>query len=153
MLRRLVFLERMDGFLLTSDSVDRYQYLDNFQRRDYVEPEKRLMLAVLADALKCLAKNVRADGRRCQMLYCETEEWLFSDGEDWILPFGDVCEALGLNPGYIRRQVLCWKKGCSRIHEGGARNGPRRRDPFDRIQTMGRRGPSGRLRAGALAQG
>ncbi len=43
-------------------------YLENFRRKTPVEPERRLMLAVLEDAINCFQANLMAQGKRGQKL-------------------------------------------------------------------------------------
>jgi hypothetical protein len=56
---------------------------------------KRLMLAVLYENLKALGTGRDADA------LC----WFFMDDEQWPFAFGPVCDALGLSPDRIRRQL------------------------------------------------
>lgn len=76
-----------------------------FSLSDLEQPEKKLMLAMLQDAIHCLsyffAKTIR---ERC--LAQEAKEWI--ESSDTFLPFTfvRVCEALGLDPDYVRRKSL-----------------------------------------------
>jgi len=68
-----------------------------------LQPEKRLQLAVLADAvltLHRLAGRERAPARR---LFAEVEAWFASDDADTPFTFIGICESLKLDPAYIRR--------------------------------------------------
>jgi hypothetical protein len=67
--------------------------------------EKRLMLAVLADAIHILLRDAAAPGRRRQQLFVEAESWLGSEDGTWPFSFVNVCEALGLNPSYVRQRL------------------------------------------------
>ncbi len=67
--------------------------------------ERRLLRAVLKDALHVLCKYARAergDGRR---LFVETMSWMASDDTGWLCSFVSVCDALGLDPDCLRRGV------------------------------------------------
>jgi hypothetical protein len=59
-------------------------------------PERRLMLAVLLDAIAQL--------RRGPGPAREAEQWIHAGDEDadWPFSFVSVCHALGLDPGYMR---------------------------------------------------
>ena len=73
------------------------------------EPERRLMLALLIDAIVNFRKPL-ADARRDkQRLLEETERWIRSDDRDWPCSFVNVCEAIGIEPEPLRRAVLCGK--------------------------------------------
>jgi hypothetical protein len=70
------------------------------------EPERRLMLALLIDAIVSFRKSL-ADARRDkQRLLEETERWIRSDDRDWPCSFVNVCEAIGIEPEPLRRAVL-----------------------------------------------
>jgi len=50
--------------LFQPDTLLPEQYLETFRRRFYLEPEKKLMLAVLEDAIACFQKYIFArDGK------------------------------------------------------------------------------------------
>jgi hypothetical protein len=101
-------------------------YFLSLHRREFIEPEKKLMLAILDDALKCLVTQVHAKARRGQKLFRLAEEWLLSDTEDWIFSFRNVCEALGISSSYLRKCVLTWKREqlAMRLKRGGFGTGP-----------------------------
>jgi len=71
----------------------------------------QLMLAVLQDALTCIDKYAPTRNRKGSLLFHETEAWVFATADDWVFSFSNVCEALGLNPAYIRKGVTQWKTG------------------------------------------
>jgi hypothetical protein len=44
-------------------------------------------------------------------LFREAEEWvLMEQKDDWLFSFDNICEALGLNPQYIRAGLLRWRQ-------------------------------------------
>jgi hypothetical protein len=108
------------------DTVGGEGYFLSLHRREFVEPEKKLMLAILDDALKCLMTQVHAKARRRQKLFRSAEEWLLSDTEDWIFSFRNVCEAVGISPSHLRKCVLTWKKEqlAIQVKRGGFGAGP-----------------------------
>ena len=73
-------------------------------------PEIALMHAVLADAINCLQKQGTTNGRDTQRLVREAEEWVFSDDLDWPFSFLNICAALGIDPGYLRRGLTRWRR-------------------------------------------
>jgi len=83
------------------------QFAATFRARDSLGPEKRLILAVLEEAIRCLQKFISAGGRRHRALFRDAEEWIMEENSDWPFSFENSCLALGLNPGYLRRGVLC----------------------------------------------
>ncbi len=69
-----------------------------------------LMLAVLKDALEsyCTNEFSRNENNRTQARI--DEAWIMSGKpEVWRLPFGDVCDALGLEAEAIRERLKKWK--------------------------------------------
>ena len=67
-----------------------------------VRPIKRLMLAVLEDALNCLDKHANAKHGDCLRIYREAEQWFCRNDDDSIFSFSTVCETLGIEPNYLR---------------------------------------------------
>jgi hypothetical protein len=67
-------------------------------------PEKRLMRAVLEDALG-IHRKYAVPGRRRRRLVDETEEWLFSDDASWPLSFVNVCRTLGVDAARLRAEL------------------------------------------------
>ena len=67
--------------------------------------ERRLMRAVLKDALAVLFKYEATQDRRGLRLLAEAQHWLESDDADWPFSFVNVCDALGLEPSCVRERV------------------------------------------------
>lgn len=98
---KLVFLFQLDMLLS-------HEYLAAFRRRQ-LEPEKRLMLAVLEDAVACFQSYVFAQNRRKQTLFNEAEDWIRDENGDHVFSFENICAALKFNPKYVREGLLRWK--------------------------------------------
>lgn len=96
--------------LFQPDTLLSAQYFDNLRRKTYFEPEKRLMLAILQDAVNCYRDKVQTQNRKGQRLFAETESWVIESNGDWIFSFDNVCEALSLNSEYVRQGLLRWKE-------------------------------------------
>src|SRR2546425_6988195 len=86
------------------------QFFDRFQIDASLQPEKRLMLAVLEDAVGTFQKYVTSFTRRGQRLFTESEEWFAASATDWPFGFENICEALGLEPAYIRTGLARWRE-------------------------------------------
>lgn len=89
------------------------QYLDTFRRKLHLEPEKKLMLAILEDAIACYQKYLFARDSKGKALFHEAEEWVEHAGGASVFAFDSVCETLGLNPDYLRRGIAEWKKAAT----------------------------------------
>ena len=86
------------------------QYLDTFRRKLHLEPEKKLMLAVLEDAVACYQKYLLARDGKGKSLFRETEDWVLEQQDDWLFSFINVCETLSFEPDYVRQGLLKWKQ-------------------------------------------
>ena len=84
------------------------QYFDRIQIDASLQPEKRLMLAVLEDAVGTFQKYADVSGRRARRLFAEAEEWFASNDQQWPFSFVSICQGLGLEPEYIRRGLRRW---------------------------------------------
>jgi hypothetical protein len=71
-----------------------------------LEGEKRLMIAILKDAVECLNKyrGVRSSLGRSQ--YQNALEWVQDKGTDWLFSFTNICDLLGFDPDYLREVLL-----------------------------------------------
>jgi len=67
------------------------------------QPEKRLQLAVLADALVTFHRSAGQPRARARRLFAEAEAWFASDATDGPFSFLSICQSLDLDPDYIRR--------------------------------------------------
>lgn len=67
-----------------------------------------LMRAVLNDALVCYQKRFLSHSRRAHRLAREAEAWLFCDDDRWPFSFVNICDALGIEPAALRRQLRQW---------------------------------------------
>jgi len=97
--------------LFQPDTLLTEQYLETHRRKTHLEPEIRLMLAVLEDAVACFQKYVTAQRPKEKALFQEAEEWFLEKDSDSIYSFENICESLGLNPDYLRKGLVQWKKG------------------------------------------
>jgi hypothetical protein len=65
--------------------------------------ERRLMLAILEDAVTCYRKHRWSQKSRARRLYDEAREWLESTERTHLFAFESICDALEIDPGYVRR--------------------------------------------------
>ena len=96
--------------LFQPDSLLPVQYFENFRRKVQTEPEKRLLLAVLEDALAAYQKHFSSRGGRGMKLFRETEEWIFREDSNRPFSFTNICEVVGFDPQYIRQGLLKWRE-------------------------------------------
>jgi hypothetical protein len=85
------------------------QYLETVCSTALPEAEKKLLLAVLEDAISCFRDNISTQDKRKEKLFREAAEWIFiQNDDDWLYSFDSICETLGLNPGHVRKGLLHW---------------------------------------------
>src|SRR3989344_3051349 len=96
----------MDG-ILQPDPLAPYEFFESIRGSLFLQPEKRLMLALLEDAVRIFRKYVESPHNR---MYQEAIDWIADTEGDSIFSFGNICVALGLNPDYIRRGLMKWIK-------------------------------------------
>jgi len=82
------------------------QYFDAVERRGYLSPEKKLMLAVLESVVHDFQRYRLASGRRGKRLFREAQEWFTSQEETGMFSFVGICHALGMDPDYIRKGLF-----------------------------------------------
>jgi len=87
------------------------------------EPERRLMLAVLTDAIETYlrrdAATVTSQAIRRELR--DVRNWIQSEDVSWPFSFLNVCHALGIDPTFLRRGLRDWRR---RGIEGDAPGGP-----------------------------
>jgi len=101
--------ERLSSLFLP-DTLLSAQYSETFRRKTPLDPEKRLMLAVLEDAIACFQKYIFARDGRGKNLFHAAEKWIMEEGNDWLFSFENICEVLGFNPEYVREGLIRWKE-------------------------------------------
>ena len=74
-------------------------FLETFRRKSYLEPEKKLMLAVLENGVECFQKYAFARNRKGRLLFQEVEYWVQDTNRDWLFSF---CQHMR-NPGICSR--------------------------------------------------
>lgn len=102
--------EEKMGSLFQLDSLLPAQYFDTVRRKANSEPEKKLMLAILEDAIDCFQKYIFARDGRGKGIFREAEDWILEENSDRLFSFETVCDALGFNPSYVRQGLLLWKE-------------------------------------------
>jgi hypothetical protein len=71
-----------------------------------LEGEKRLMIAILKDAVECLEKYRASRSSAGRIHYDNAIEWVEDTGTDWLFSFNNICDLLGFDPDYLREVLL-----------------------------------------------
>ena len=100
---------RRHGVYFEPDILKPFQYAQANRRRDHLHPEKKLMFAVLTDAIECFRRHISTKSRRGQKIFAEAENWISSRDELSLFSFEHVCEALDLDSGYLRTGLMRWR--------------------------------------------
>ncbi len=96
-------------FLFQRDSLITGRYFSDRVGKTLV-PEKKLMLAVLEDALGCFQDHCSAKHGKRKQLYDNVHQWFFDPADDRVFSFSNICSALGFEPDYIRKGLAQWRK-------------------------------------------
>jgi len=119
---RPVEWEERSPELFTPDLLLASQYADRVRpRAEALSPERRLMAAVLEDAVHVYRTLAAATTPRQRALFADAEAWIESEDRSWIFSFESICDHLGLDPDYLRRGLRAHK---ARVREA-ARRGSR----------------------------
>ena len=69
-------------------------------------PERALMSALLFDGLQSYVSYVVAGTERVRSKYREAFNWVNKRGSEYVFSFDSVCEALGIDPDFLRYGLL-----------------------------------------------
>jgi hypothetical protein len=97
------------------------QFTEQMGAKQSDRGEKRLMLAVLEEAVATFQRNVDAKTRHGQRVFGEAEEWIRSESTAWPFAFENICHALEIEPEFLRRGLEAWKAKQLKAASGGAR--------------------------------
>ncbi len=73
-------------------------------------PERRLVSAILADAINCFQRQGLVSGRRNRRAAFESERWIMSCDRDWPFSFENICEVLDIDAKWLRSSLLRWRR-------------------------------------------
>jgi hypothetical protein len=95
---------------MISDVLTRDQYYDGIRGDDpCARPIKRLLLAVLEDAMRCYQTYADSRNRAQRRLFVDAEMWLMDRRATSVFSFETVCENLGIDPSCLRAGLRRWR--------------------------------------------
>lgn len=94
------------GIVFAPDELAQAQFYRTTKRTYYPSPEHRLMAAVLEDAVNTLMTDQRRCTKRQQQEFRDTLVWLKNSGADSVVSFDSICDALAIDPDYLRQGLL-----------------------------------------------
>lgn len=92
--------------VLASDALLPVQLYGTRRGSAALEPLKRLMMAILVDAIRCYHRNFEAVTPHKRREFREAQDWLFKDRNDGPFAFDTVCYVLDTNPDFLRRRLI-----------------------------------------------
>ena len=98
-----------DDFLariLEPDTFLPSQFYGNGALSRKLEGEKRLMIAILKDAVECLEKHRGSRSSAGKISYQSAIDWVEDTDTEWLYSFTNICDLLGFDPNYLREQLL-----------------------------------------------
>lgn len=95
------------------------QHAELYRRSEPLQPERRLMLAVLSDAIVLF--QTRGPRTTLHRDLEDARRWVLSDDRLWPFSFVNVCETLGIAFQPLRRALLKSRAGPSSIQRSAAR--------------------------------
>ncbi|MGH7865947.1 MAG: hypothetical protein ACREQB_13225 [Candidatus Binataceae bacterium] len=97
------------GSLFVPDVLTPEQYYDSRRDDSTIRPVKKLMMAILEDALRCFQNHADAKVGSRRRLFQEAEHWLCGEGGEGPFSFETVCETLGIEPAFLRNGLKEWR--------------------------------------------
>jgi hypothetical protein len=90
------------------DELATYEYRRTSERKTFLDPEKRLIFAVLEDAILCFQRFLNTTDKKGRQLHDEAAAWIFEPEDHRTFSFEFVCETCGLNPDFLRMGLRKW---------------------------------------------
>ncbi len=103
-------IDNRHTMLFQPDELAAHEYLKTFERVRPLQPERRLMLAVLEDAIMCFQRHLHAKGGKEQKLHEDAVSWIFDRSDNQVFSFENICGVCGLDPDYLRMGLLNWRE-------------------------------------------
>lgn len=97
------------GKLFESDTSLPERYYSALRNSHHSDPERRLLAAVLEEVVACLTIDPRHASSRQRRDFRDAKNWLnAADDSEWIFSFRNICDALGIDPSYLRAGLNRW---------------------------------------------
>jgi hypothetical protein len=75
-----------------------------------LSPERELMVAVLEGAIADYQRCCSARDKKGMKQFADAKAWILESDSEWIFSFINCCEALGIEPDYLRQGLLRWNQ-------------------------------------------
>lgn len=114
-------MSRDSSSLFDLEAIVPSQYPAWSGRDDGTSAERRLMLAVLRDAVDCYQRHALARDERGKALFADAKKWIESDEREWPLSYENICETLRFDTTRIRRELSRWHQARAPLKRRTAR--------------------------------
>jgi len=82
------------------------QYFDRIKRSKFLDGERRLLLAVLEEAVRSYLKNINCRSMKQWTRFTEVRHWFESHTDSQgLFAFESICDLLEIDPGVFRRRL------------------------------------------------
>jgi hypothetical protein len=102
-------LEWFDDELSQADAALPVQFHNSHAKTTTTEPLRRLMVAVLVDAIRCFQTKLKMRQPARRQEFAEVRSWIYSDDDNACFSFRAVCDVLGIDPKVIRKRLAGWE--------------------------------------------
>ena len=110
---------------------------------------RALMLAVLDDAIRCIARRRRDGELQRRSLAAQAEAWMRRDSWEWPFSFVNICSVLGLDADAVRSRLLIGARRARHAGSTGIRRRATRARPMPKRTIAPRVRTSARITIGA----
>jgi hypothetical protein len=98
-----------DKTLFLSSDILPIQFFSSRRINPDMEPERRLALAVLADAVRCFQLNMAAQSAIKVREFTEAKTWLFQTEDKGPFSFDSICYLLDIHADGLRKGLRRWR--------------------------------------------
>ncbi len=102
-------LEEYSEFRLEPEFILPSQFFGSRKNKQSDEGVRRLMLAVLTDAVRCYQAGFDTKSMARRRVFREAEQWLFYSNADGLFSFENICGAMDLAPDHVRDVLRRWR--------------------------------------------
>ncbi len=89
-----------------SDVILPVQYFEPFKRRKFLGGERRLLLAVLEDAVSIYLTSMNGRSRKQRIRFAEVRSWFYPRSDQrGLFAFESICDQLAIDAGIFRRRL------------------------------------------------
>jgi hypothetical protein len=103
-------ISHLDNEFSQAEVVLPVQFHDGRTGTATAEPLRRLMIAVLVDAIRCVQTKFAARRPSIREEFAEARSWIFSNEDNLVFSFKTVCDALEMDANAIRKCLVQWEE-------------------------------------------